>query len=288
MTEDVIVQAAKRPNEEPFLLLFRHYKSQIQVTSKILKSACRHNLKDTVDLLLKIKSENLQISHDMIAAAAENVYDGKDILELLQQTLASQIRPLPITADVVEAAVKNLSQGEQVLRLLIQSNKQQTRLSVSETAMLSAAYSGHMKVLELFQMELGYNISDELLSIAALRNACKVGDSDSVRDLIRKGIYPDHPGYKGRTPLFEAAASNNTEIVDMLLQTKLVDVNRQDADGWSPILYAVQHQNHEMIRSLVQAKAKVDISNKRGTTAEYFARSLGFCGMFRYLTTTYG
>lgn len=104
---------------------------------------------------------------------------------------------------------------------------------------------------------------------------------------MEEGSNPDHPDHLGQTHLFSAVKRGSMMIVDMLIQSGLVDVNRQDTDGRSPIFFAVMAENREIIRSLLQAQAIIEVSNKWGHTPESLARKRGFYGMFRYLTTRY-
>ncbi len=78
---------------------------------------------------------------------------------------------------------------------------------------------------------------------------------------------PNKKDKNGRTSLMLAAKSGNDWEMRSLIHSN-ADVNLQDKDGWTALMYAVRYQdNMDAINLLLSAGAKTDIKNKYGTNA---------------------
>ncbi len=91
-----------------------------------------------------------------------------------------------------------------------------------------------------------------------LISAVSVNDINKVRNLIENGA--DINGlYKksGFTPLMMAAHRGNKEIVEFLLNQKIIDVNKIDEDGDknTALMYAVLAGHPDIVRLLLHKKA---------------------------------
>jgi len=68
-----------------------------------------------------------------------------------------------------------------------------------------------------------------------------------------------------RTPLMDAARAGDAGRVTQLLQVD--DVNTDDQDGWTALMYAAQLGSNEVVQDLLQAGAKTEARNRKGSTA---------------------
>jgi ankyrin repeat protein len=104
------------------------------------------------------------------------------------------------------------------------------------------------------------------LYIAADRNA-----KESVAILLAAGANPNIPSTTFHiTPLITAAQHNNGDIVKALLAAK-ADVNKQDAWGYTPLMKAAYNGYKEIITMLLNAGAKRNIQDNDGNTALIWA-----------------
>ncbi|KAF3022967.1 Ankyrin-2 [Neopestalotiopsis sp. 37M] len=62
-----------------------------------------------------------------------------------------------------------------------------------------------------------------------------------IQDLLSIGADPNARDMLGRTAVHYAAAAGNEKAVKVLLNESGVDVNETDIDGWTPLMWACQH-----------------------------------------------
>jgi hypothetical protein len=143
----------------------------------------------------------------------------------------------------------------------------------------------------------------ELLALAARR-----GRVESMRVLIEAGASPTVPDQRGRTPLMAAVQSRKSEAIrflidngadvnarDQLQGTALVraagsfgdlesvqvllsagaEVNVQDKNGMTPLMWAARWGDAPRVAALVEAGATVTIRDNSGKTALDWAHSRG-------------
>ena len=74
----------------------------------------------------------------------------------------------------------------------------------------------------------------------------------------------------GYTPLICVSISNQIKIAKLLLNAG-VDVNKQDNDGDTALIWATKYNNHELVKLLLNSDADIDKQNNVGNTALIFA-----------------
>jgi ankyrin repeat protein len=89
--------------------------------------------------------------------------------------------------------------------------------------------------------------------------------------LLDKKADPNQKAKNGNSPLLEAVMNGKLEAVRLLLQ-RGADVNQVDASGTSPLMVAAEGNVYikapeQMISSLLEHKAKLDLMDSQGRTA---------------------
>lgn len=73
---------------------------------------------------------------------------------------------------------------------------------------------------------------------------------------------------KDKTALFLAIENQNLEIIKLLLD--YADVNSQDGEGRTPLMYAIQRRSLPIVKLFIMNNANVDIFDKRGQTSLHY------------------
>jgi ankyrin repeat protein len=89
-----------------------------------------------------------------------------------------------------------------------------------------------------------------------------------LKFLIDRGIDVNstHHLLKGSTALIAAVQSNQWNMVDYLI-TANADVNQQDADGITALMYAVIYCSMTLSKKLLLAEAAKELKDNNGNTA---------------------
>jgi ankyrin repeat protein len=93
------------------------------------------------------------------------------------------------------------------------------------------------------------------------------GEDTQVTTFGYVAVCKDERTTRGATPLFLAALSGASDIVQMLLE-KGVAVDATTANGATPLYIACQMGNKDVVKILLAAKAKTDISTKYVDSAQ--------------------
>lgn len=106
--------------------------------------------------------------------------------------------------------------------------------------------------------------------------------SDERREAVaerlgRPGVDVNTKGWNERTALYCAAAYNNTEFADLLLELG-ADPRARDADGSTALHAAALRQNSYMVHRLIELGADVNAVNKHGDTPLHKATLMGTSG----------
>lgn len=99
--------------------------------------------------------------------------------------------------------------------------------------------------------------------------ASYTGSLELVQLLVSKGAAVNHNSSMG-TALMAAIVKNHVPAVQFLLE-KGADVNVWDERGTTPLIYAVQFKNKEVIKLLLNHKPDTSHTDKNGKTAFEYA-----------------
>ncbi|WP_265027948.1 ankyrin repeat domain-containing protein [Wolbachia endosymbiont (group A) of Calamotropha paludella] len=120
------------------------------------------------------------------------------------------------------------------------------------------------------------NLDKELLI------AAEKGDLEKVRESIRRGANVNIQDRQGWTPLFWAIQKNNFNIIELLLDNS-ADIKVKDNEGWTPLHWAVSLGSLDIVEHLVERGADVNASTADGRTPLDIARDKGYNNIVNYL-----
>ncbi len=203
---------------------------KVNITEEVVKAAAGNDWsgEDIMALLLDRRSGEVKITEEVVKAAAGNRNSGKAVMALLLDRRSSEVK---ITKEVVKAAAGNDRSGEDVMTLLLDRcggdfDADTRPIGSCQSPLLWAAENGHEAVVKL------------LLS---------TGKVDiEVRDKNSK------------TPLLWAAENGHEAIVKLLLGTGKVDIEARDNSGQTPLSWAAEN-GHEAVVKLLLGTGKFDI-----------------------------
>ncbi|HTW51611.1 MAG TPA: ankyrin repeat domain-containing protein [Stellaceae bacterium] len=113
--------------------------------------------------------------------------------------------------------------------------------------------------------------------------AAKANDVGKIRQLLSDGTSPNQTDEDGTTTgMHIAAVSGNLQIMAILYKAG-GDINARDSVGDSPLDLAVEHDQLEAAKLLLEMKARVNDQDKNGMTALMFAAKGGDVEMVRAL-----
>ncbi|CAJ1399630.1 unnamed protein product [Effrenium voratum] len=118
------------------------------------------------------------------------------------------------------------------------------------------------------------NAADQKGETAALK-ASREGHMEMMQLLAYADADLNMPDLRGNTPLIEAARRGHRDIAEFLLESPSVDQDHCNAWGEFPAYLAANHNHHEILRLLLDAKAHKDKPLDDGTTPLIIAATVG-------------
>lgn len=116
-----------------------------------------------------------------------------------------------------------------------------------------------------------------------LMSATRVGNAPVVKyllDLVNKGVIPNdnevnyvnitNEEDNDQSALHIAIDKNHMDIVNMLLDNPSIDINIENSDGFTPVIYAIVNNNLELVKKLVNKGAEL----YDGDLTDYFPSAL--------------
>ena len=110
----------------------------------------------------------------------------------------------------------------------------------------------------------------------------KLGDVGGVRNALTRGARPNDSDVEHRTPLMYAAQDGDTEIIALLLEHKAA-VRMRDNIGATAVAYAAQGGHVDAAEMLLAAGADIDAPDKQGFTPLMRAVRQGHIPMVEFL-----
>jgi len=159
-----------------------------------------------------------------------------------------------------------------------QSRKEIVELLIEEGATIStihtAAYLGNLQSVKTF-IEKGIQVDARIDDgETPLELAVSAGHSDLVTFLIDKGAEVNSRNERNRTPLYHAVWYGQKGIVELLI-AKGVDVNAKDNRGYTPLHFALLYSKTDIARLLINKGADVHAKDRSGYTPLHWAVMMG-------------
>jgi len=108
--------------------------------------------------------------------------------------------------------------------------------------------------------------------------------TDIIKLLIEEGAnLEDRDPISKRTPLLNFVYSNSVTEVNALRDAK-PNINAQDKDGNTALIYAAQSRNELMVRTILRMNPQLDLKNNQGLTAYTMAEKKGYAELLELLT----
>eukprot|EP00854_Cymbomonas_tetramitiformis_P001705 gene1705-2362_t len=180
---------------------------------------------------------------------------------------------------------------------------------MGDTALMGAAYYGHVDIVRWLVEEAGVQLAainhdgDSALDLASrsdiqaflscpptvrhhdIHRAAETGHLARLRECVASGVNVDLRGVHGDTPLMWAALKGNTACVRWLIGDASSDPNAVDEHGCTALMAAARQGNFEVVRYMV-AEAAVDIGARDkffNLTAHDMAKRHGHLGVAQLL-----
>ncbi|KAL3441839.1 hypothetical protein BJX65DRAFT_242855 [Aspergillus insuetus] len=178
ITQKALQTAVKFTNCGILCQIHEDYDPQIEASEETLVFASRYFTPRTLYSLLERSKK--QLTRAIVEAAAQSV-KGIATLEWL---LDHGFNETFITPDVVAAAAGRARDVDRVIDLLVATYPDRMVALFNEQALLAAAYSGRMDVLDMFAERFSLSPTEEHRAIAKLRQASLTNDLETLRDVL--------------------------------------------------------------------------------------------------------
>jgi hypothetical protein len=275
ITEEV-VRAVVRNREglkEVLIYLLENRGTEVVITEEVVKAlaANRWQGKEMMMLLLEKRGAEVVITEEVVKAAAGNRERAKEVMMILIEERGAEV---VITEEVLKAIAEN-KRGKEVMMFLLQHRREEVDAEITVEVVKAAATSGEEGFLEIVNQELGYRIPDEEWSTSAFYASAYFGQHDKVRQLLADGINPDFKNPRLVSPLWIAAKNGWGKVVQLLLDSGLVDVNSKNIAGQPPIFWPAAKGDERVVTLLLQAGANCRIVDNDGNTPLSIAEGNG-------------
>ncbi|KAJ5520473.1 Velvet factor [Penicillium fimorum] len=286
ITEGIVKAAASnwRCGKEIVSLLLKERGAKIKITEDIVKAAAGNPEcgREIVSLLLDKRGAEIKITEDIVKAAASNWKCAKEIVTLLLDERGAEIQ---ITEDILEAAAQT-EECPQIVTLLLEYNTRSTMAAITSKVCFAAASCGQLSSLRYLCQHIPPTTrSTHWDAIARFYHAAEHGNVGQIKRYLNEPIPFDTKNGKGQTPLWIAAFSNQTKVVEILALQKAVDVNSLSDSGQSPIFWPSAYGREEMVKILLSVGARTHFVDAEGQTAVSMARQHGHDNVLLAFTT---
>lgn len=218
-----------------------------------------------VKLLLSKGAPTLDPNHPQNSLLGAAITGGQ--LEMVE-FLLDQGQPLNPSAQMPPLAYAAVSRQTQIAELLIERGARlEAQDQQGNTALLLAAMRGdNLGMLKLL-LAKGADIQHRNQRQDSILHLVALSDSPEMLSYLERTELVNARNQESQTPLLLAAASGNGEMIKLLLKQG-AEVNHVSKEGYTPLLYAglVADYPAEAVRLLIQAGAEVNVSDGDGRT----------------------
>ncbi|KAB8228901.1 uncharacterized protein BDW43DRAFT_315402 [Aspergillus alliaceus] len=175
----VVNAAARSPYGNGVIrLLLEQRGDQVQITEDVVKAAAGnlYHGKEVMALLLEQRGDQVQITEDMVKVAAGNKGDGKEVMAFLLEQRGDQVQ---ITDDVVKAAAGNEDNGKEVMALLLKQRGDQVQITEDMVKVAAGNKGDGKEIMALLLEQRGdqVQITEDVVKAAA-------GNEDNGKEVM--------------------------------------------------------------------------------------------------------
>ncbi len=238
------------------------------------------NIDGNTPLHLAVKNHNTNTYRFLLLKGADYTiknYDGKTASDLLYN-------------DGIES-IESIISNNTNLDNNFYTNNNNNSYNRSNTNMTNPLYEDNIEYTN------GMNYNDNIFDVKVIQannfaddliyeysDDKSVEDNDYVEPEANTEDYSDI--YKESKPLFDAIYNNN---IDAMLKaiSKGIDINSKNAEGFTPLLYAINYDRLEAIKALLSYKNAIDIEmTLNNYTNTYSVKGKNFSGEVLFNGTT--
>jgi len=279
ITQNTLMRAAESDDykADKVIKLLLNRAGNMEITEEVMKAAAGNTHESVIDVLL-CRGANTRITEGVMQAAARN--EGREGIEILE-LLLKQSGNVGITEEVLKAAVWNATYGEEFLELLLEYDGAKT---ITQETIKAAATLGEWRIFRLLSRKCNTDlVTTNWAGIFRLFRASKAGYSAVVRQLLHDGVDPNLTDQRGCSPLWLAAANDCKSVVQTLLNTGAVDMERKCKNGRSPLFVAVEKGHQAVARLLLGEGASLTLQDNDGRNALSIAKDRGYTAVVKLL-----
>ena len=238
--------------------------------------------------------EEVRLAHKLMFSHHELDWPSMKKLRDHRNALYAEQNRLRWKANELFTGEAHTSQHLRVEQLLRENADPSSPDRLGRTALMEAAFSGRLKVLEALvkagaqleaRSELGetaltvaatngpLNVVKALLQAGAETEACDVdclisvgtqGHPKVLEALLKAGVPLEARDERGRTALLAAAGLSNVHLVDALVRAG-AQLEARDKYGTTTLISAAEIDNLEVVEVLIKAGAQLEASCSLGT-----------------------
>jgi nucleoside phosphorylase len=190
--------------KEIMLWLLSPERGDVEIEPLAAAKICGYFDTETVQILLAHHGDQVEVTANLLKAAARNEIEGEKVMKFLLQ----QRRDVEITANIVMIAVKNSKFGYQIMVLLLDQRRD---IRITEDIVMTAARYADGRTMNLILDRYGshFEITEKILIVAA---------ENPREDTIKVLLDRSRSHIEITEKVFIAAANNWTEdVMNMLL-----------------------------------------------------------------------
>lgn len=148
-----------------------------------------------------------------------------------------------------------------------------------QTLLLVACRFGNVEVVE-YLLKNGANPNRQVDSYSPLMEACSLPIEktkeayDIVKLLLNHKVVVNVSNKFGMTPFMFACKYGHIAVVKKLM--KLASMEAADNNGTNPLLHAIENNQQEIVKILLQEGASIEVCNRKGYSPSQVAQFFGF------------
>ncbi len=218
----------------------------------------RLNMQDGQDILM---DEDPQEITRWIGVVGKNL----DVFDALLKSVRNSRQLERFQADRFSSAIFE-GHAAVVDLLLARGYPVEVRTDAGETPLMLAAAQGNSPIMQKL-LDKGASPNAGSMTETPLSLAISSGGPDAAFFLIMAGADPNGSVRHGQTPLFIVVREGNQKAFDILIAVQGIRLDAQSRFGWTPLMEAVAHGQDEMVRLLLENKVDPNQKDALGNTA---------------------